>query len=163
MDTTKVASQLISFLGNNQELIGQFVEHPYSTTAKATGAEEQISKSDMSQILTQVAAQLGGQSLGGTETASAASALMGQSGDSIHSLASMLFGGAADTQAAAAPAAKATDAAVPAAAATATAKKADNSAMMAEILTKTAAGAVSSRVFASLLTGALGLGQTQKK
>ena len=60
MDTKSAAAQLLNYLGNNPQLISQFVEHPYSTTAKATGTDERISKDDMSQVLTQVAAQVMG-------------------------------------------------------------------------------------------------------
>lgn len=134
MDTKSVASQLLSFLGNNPQLVSQFVEHPYSTTASVTGSDERISKDDMSQVLTQLAAQASGQSLGSTDTANAASALMGQSGGSIHQLASSLFGGATDS----------------------TASKPSGAPSMAEILAKSAAGALAAQGLATLLTTALG-------
>lgn len=134
MDTKSAAAQLLNYLGNNPQLISQFVEHPYSTTAKATGSDERISKDDMSQVLTQVAAQVSGQKLDSSDTASAASTLMGQNGGSVHQLASALFGGAAQNAA----------------------SKPASGVSTAEILAKSAAGALAARGLASLLVTALG-------
>jgi len=102
MDIQQVASQLVNYLGKNPQLITQFIEHPYSTTAKATGSSEQISKRDMSQIVTAAAALANGQQLGAGDVANIASALMGQNNNSVHSLTSMLFGGGNTQQATAA-------------------------------------------------------------
>ena len=99
MDIQQVASQLINYLGKNPELITQFIEHPYSTTAKATGSDAEISKRDMSQIVTAAAALANGQQLGMGDVANIASALMGQNNNSVHSLTSMLFGGGNTQQA----------------------------------------------------------------
>ena len=88
MDIQAAATQLINYLSKNPELIAQFAKHPYSTTATATGTDEKISKDDMSQIMTQVAAQSSGQHLGSNDIASAAANLLGQSGGSVHTLAS---------------------------------------------------------------------------
>lgn len=102
MDITQVAKQLLAYLGNNPQLIMQLIEHPYSTTAKAAGTDAEISKKDMSQILTTAAALASGQQLGGSDVANIASALLGQNNNSVHSLASMLFGGGNTAQATAA-------------------------------------------------------------
>ena len=99
MDIQKVASQLISYLGNNPQLITQFIEHPYSTTAKATGSDAEISRKDMSQIVTAAAALANNQKLGAGDVANIASALLGQNNNSVHSLTSMLFGGGNTAQA----------------------------------------------------------------
>lgn len=131
MDVQSAAAQLVSYLGSNPDKISQFAQHPYSTTAKVTGTDETISKKDMSRILTQVAAQSNGQALDAGDTKNLASALMGQSGGSVHSLANALFGGAASTTPSGAPS-------------------------TAEILAKTAAGAVAARGMAALLTSAMG-------
>lgn len=139
MDVQSAATQLMSYLGNNPDLVSQFVQHPYSTTAAATGTDERISKADMSQILTQVAAQTTGQSLGSNNVASVASNLLGQNGGSIHALTSALFGGNAAS----------------ASNASASASGAAGSSM-ADILAKTAIGAIASRGLASLITSALG-------
>ena len=93
MDIQQVAKQLLNYLGENPQLITQLIEHPYSTTAQAVGTEEQISKKDMSQILTAAAALSNNQQLGGSDVSNIASALLGQNNNSVHSLASMLFGG----------------------------------------------------------------------
>ena len=99
MDIQQVASQLVNYLGKNPQLITQFIEHPYSTTAKATGSNAEISKRDMSQIVTAAAALANGQQLGMGDVANIASALMGQNNNSVHSLTSMLFGGGNTQQA----------------------------------------------------------------
>lgn len=99
MDIQKTAAQLVSYLGKNPELITQFIEHPYSTTAKATGSDAEISKKDMSQIVTAAAALANNQQLGSNDVANIASALMGQNNNSVHALTSMLFGGGTTQQA----------------------------------------------------------------
>ena len=93
MDILKVASQLLDFLGNDPSLITQFIEHPYSTTAQAIGTEDEISKTDMSQVATAAAALSSNQTLDLGDIANIASALMGQNNNSVHSLTNMLFGG----------------------------------------------------------------------
>jgi hypothetical protein len=110
MDIQQVAKQLINYSGKNPQLIMQLIEHPYSTTAKATGSDAQISKKDMSQILTAAAALASGQQLGGSDVANIASALLGQNNNSVHSLTSMLFGGGNTAQATAAAQANTTQA-----------------------------------------------------
>ena len=132
MDIQAAATQLVDYLGKNPDLIAQFAKHPYSTTATATGSNEKISKDDMSQIMTQVAAQSSGQRLGSNDVASAAASLLGQSGGSVHALASSLFGGAG------------------------TASSASSAPSMADILAKSVIGGVAARGFASILTRALG-------
>ncbi len=99
MDVQSVATQVINFLGQNPQLITQFIEHPYSTTAQATGSDVQISKEDMSQVVTEVAAISNNQQLGMNDIATIASALMGQNNNSVHALTSMLFGGGTTQQA----------------------------------------------------------------
>ena len=140
MDIQAAATQLIDYLGKNPELLAQFAKHPYSTTATATGTDEKISKDDMSQIMTQVAAQSTGQKLGSADIATAATNLLSQNGGSIHALAGSLFGGAAS-----AGANSAASSAAPS---------------MADIIAKSVIGGVAARGMASLITGALG---TNKK
>ena len=93
MDIQKTAKTLIKYLGQNPELIKRFIEHPYSTTATAVGSDARISKKDMSEVLTATAAMSNNQKLGMSDVANIASALLSQNGNSVHSLASMLFGG----------------------------------------------------------------------
>ncbi len=130
MDIQAAAGQLMGFLGDNPDLLGQFVKHPYSTTAQATGTDENISKGDMSQILTQVAAQSTGQDLPVGDIAGIASSLLGDNGGSIHQLAGSLFGGGGG-----------------------------DLGSMAEIAAKSIFGGVAAQGAASLITGALGLGK----
>ena len=93
MDIQKTAQTLITYLGQNPTLIKQFIEHPYSTTAKATGSDAHISKKDMSEVVTATAALANHQKLGMNDVANIAQALLGQNGNSVHALTSMLFGG----------------------------------------------------------------------
>ena len=127
MDIQSVASQLIGYLGNNPDLISQFIAHPYSTTATATGSDATISQTDMSQIVTQVAAQSAGQSLG-NDVSGIASTLLGQNGGSVHALTSALFGNMTS----------------------------DDVSSMAEIAAKSLLGGIAARGAASLISGALG-------
>jgi hypothetical protein len=177
MDVTSVATQLISALAANPELMTQFSQHPYSTTAQVTGSDESISQKDMNRVLTQVAAQATGQNLGLGDTKSLASALLGQNGGSVHALASALFGGAG-AQAGSASGAQGMSlggfdlggvmgaltgaAATPAAAAQA-APQAQGSTgpSMAEIAAKSIAGAVAAQGLAALITGAMSSAQAQ--
>ena len=99
MDIQNVATQLVAYLGQNPALITQFIEHPYSTTAKVTGSNAEISKKDMSQIVTATAALANDQKLSMGDVATISSALMGQNGNSVHALTSMLFGGGTTQQA----------------------------------------------------------------
>ncbi len=175
MDVSAVASQLVGALGNNPDLISQFAQHPYSTTASVTGSDENISQKDMSRILTQVAAQSTGQKLGTNDTKDLASALLGQAGGSVHSLASALFGGAG-AGGAAQPAANANAAAAAggfdlssilgaltgagAGNGSANTGASSNAPSMAQIAAQSIAGGIAARGLAALITGALG---TNKK
>lgn len=127
MDIQSVASQLLGYLGSNPDLISQFVAHPYSTTAQATGSDATISKDDMSQVLTQICAQSSGQSFGSNDVSNIASNLLGQNGGSVHSLASSLFGGTSG-----------------------------NGSSMADIIIKSAIGGIAAQGMAALLSNALG-------
>ena len=135
MDAQAVAAQLISALGENPELLSQFVEHPYSTTAQAAGTEAQISKSDMSKVLTQVAAQACGQKISSSETDKAADLLLGKSGGSIHTLAKTLFGDVSAQPASA---------------------TGQNGTSVAEILAKSVMAAAAAHGVSTLLSGFLG-------
>lgn len=131
MDIQAMATQLTNFLGDNPDLIGQFIEHPYSTTAEANNTDEKISKNDMSQIVTQVAAQATGQSFNAGDLAGIASTLLGQNGGSVHALTGALFGGG----------------------------DASNANSIADIAAKSVLGGVMARGAGSILSSALGLGK----
>jgi len=154
MDIQSAASQLISALGKNPDLLSQLATHPYSTTASVTGTDERISQKDMSRILTQVAAQAGGQDLGTTDTKSLASALMGQTGGSVHSLANALFGGAAAQGTSAN--AGGFDLGGLLGSLTGSSSGSTGAPSMAEIAAKSIAGGLAARGMASLITGVMG-------
>ena len=112
----------------------------------------------MSRIITQVAAQTPGQKLDSAGTKDLASALLGQSGGSVHQLASSLFGGGQQgggldlggilgslTGGGAANGDGAPSAGP----------------SMAEIAAKSIAGAAAARGLAALITGAMGTNKQQ--
>ena len=156
MDVQSAASQLVKALGSNPDMLSQFAQHPYSTTAKVTGTDETISQKDMSRIITQVAAQASGQQLDTGSTKDLASALMSQSGGSVHGLASALFGGAAQQ---AGPGGGFDLSSV---LGTLGGGSSSSSAgpSMAEIAAKSIAGGLAARGMAALITGALSGGKT---
>lgn len=104
MANLDIAQTLVKFLVQNPSLITQFLAHPYSTVDQATGADEHLSKKDMSEVVTAAAALSSGQQFDLGSLASTAATLLGQNGDSVHALTSALFG-AKPAAAAAAPAA----------------------------------------------------------
>lgn len=150
MDVQSAASQLIKALGNNPDLVSQFAQHPYSTTAKVTGTDETISQKDMSRILTQVAAQASGQELDKGGTKDLASALMSQSGGSVHQLASTLFGGAQQPTGSAGGLDLGS-----VLGALGGGSSSSSGPSMAEIAAKSIAGGLAARGMAALITGAL--------
>ena len=158
MDVQSAASQLIKALGSNPDLVSQFAQHPYSTTAKVTGTDERISQKDMSRIITQVAAQANGQQLGTGDTKSLASALMGQSGNSVHQLAGALFGGGAQ-QAGAGNAGGFDLSGVLGALGGTQGTQPSGAPSMAEIAAKSIAGGLAARGMAALITGAMAAGK----
>lgn len=100
MDIFGIAQQLLGAVQSNPNTITNLVEHPYSTTQQVTGSSEKLNKTDMSQVMTMLAALMGGaqpktqqqsQGLDLASLANAASNLMGQNNNSVHSLASSLF------------------------------------------------------------------------
>ena len=161
MDVSAAVSQLFSALSGNPALATQFAEHPYSTTAQVTGTQEDISQKDMSRIVTQLAAQAGGTQLDAGATKDLASALLGQSGGSVHTLASALFGGAAAQASGASEAsgAQASNAAIGGFDLSGIlgmlTEKPSGADSLAEIAAKSIAGGVASRGLAALFTGAL--------
>lgn len=96
MDILSIASQLMGATSQNPSLLTQFLDHPYSTTQQVTGAEQKLDKTDMSQVLTALAAMTGGQQkpeqLDANSIATLASSLLGQNDNSIHGMTNMLFG-----------------------------------------------------------------------
>ena len=161
MDIQSVAAQLVNYLGSNPDKIAQFAQHPYSTTASVMGTDETISQKDMSRVLTQVAAQTTGQQLGTDDTKSLASALMGQSGDSVHALANALFGGGAK----ASEATSGVDLGSLIGSLTGGNASGNTSAgpSMAEIAAKSVAGGLAARGLAMLITSAMSANKNNPK
>ncbi|MBQ6395380.1 MAG: hypothetical protein IJH87_03440, partial [Atopobiaceae bacterium] len=101
MDILSIAQQLFGAVQQNPDTIGSIIEHPYSTTQQLTGASEQLGKTDMSQVITTLAALMGGAQPQATQQkpagldlntlANVASTLLGQNNNSVHDLASTLF------------------------------------------------------------------------
>ena len=156
MDVQSAAAQLISALGSNPDLVSQFAQHPYSTTASVTGTDERISQKDMSRIITQVAAQASGQQLGAGDTKDLASALMSQSGGSVHGLASALFGGGSGAQS---QGAGGLDLGGILGALGGGSASGSGAPSMTEITAKSIAGGLAARGMAALITGAMGAGK----
>ena len=92
MANLDIAQTLVKFLAQNPSLITQFLAHPYSTVDQATGADEHLSKKDMSEVVTAAAALSSGQQFDLGSLASTAATLLGQNGDSVHALTTALFG-----------------------------------------------------------------------
>lgn len=97
-DIPQLAEQVVKYLGQHPEMLTQFVDHPYSTVQEATKAEEKLDRTGMSQLLTAAAALATGQAPNASafdtgNLATLAGNLLGQNDNSIHTLASSLFGG----------------------------------------------------------------------
>ena len=96
-DIPQLAEQVVKYLGQHPEMLSQFVDHPYSTVQEATDTSDKLDRTDMSQLLTAAATLATGQtssasSIDTGNLATLAGNLLGQNGNSIHSLASALFG-----------------------------------------------------------------------
>ena len=92
MANLDIAQTLVKFLAQNPSLITQFLAHPYSTVDQATGADEHLSKKDMSEVVTAAAAMSTGQNVDMSNLAGVASTLLAQNGGSVHALTNALFG-----------------------------------------------------------------------
>ena len=92
MANVDIASTLVQFLAQNPQLITQFLDHPYSTTQQATGASEQLSQTDMSEVVTAAAALSTGNNVDFSNLASVAATLLSQNNGSVHTLTNTLFG-----------------------------------------------------------------------
>ena len=106
---TEIAQILIEALKANPDLVETFLEHPYTAVQEATGAEEKLDKEDMSEVVTTAAGLASGQDFDMSNIGSLASAFLGVSDNSVHSLVGSLFGGGQTQQQAAAPAVQETN------------------------------------------------------
>ena len=88
-----IAQTLVGALSSNPDLLNTFLEHPYTAVQEATGADEKLDKEDMSEVVTAAAGLASGQSFDASNLGSLASTLLGQNGNSVHTLVGSLFGG----------------------------------------------------------------------
>ena len=86
--------QALSFFVSNPDMLAGLADHPYSTVRKATGKED-VSRDEVSQVVTAASALAGGQAVDFSSLSSIASGLLAQNGGSAHALASSLLGGSA--------------------------------------------------------------------
>ena len=84
--------QALSFFVENPQMLSGLMEHPYSTVRTATGKED-VSRDEVSQVVTAASALAGGQAVDFGSLASIASGLLSQNGGSAHALANALLGG----------------------------------------------------------------------
>ncbi|MGI6221273.1 MAG: hypothetical protein ACOYIP_05335 [Coriobacteriales bacterium] len=91
MDIQEMITKLLGSAEKEPQVLQELVEHPYSTIRKVTGLKE-VSKEQASQVVAGTAAAARGKQIDMGSLAGIASAMLGQSGGSVHSLADMLLG-----------------------------------------------------------------------
>ncbi len=96
MGIEDIIQQLIGGVTSDPDLMGNLVEHPYSTVRETTGMEE-VSRDQVSQALTAFSALASGQQVDFGNLSSMASQLLAENGGSAHSLAESLLGAKAGT------------------------------------------------------------------
>ena len=98
LDTMSMIKNLIGGVMQDPSLLGNLSEHPYSTIRQTSGIEEEISRDQASQVLAAFANLASPGSTDLTGLSNLASGMLASNGNSVHSLAASLFGGAAATQ-----------------------------------------------------------------
>ena len=96
MDIQDLVKMLVGTVGENPDLLGSLMQHPYSTIGNLTN-NENVSSEEASQAVTAMAALASGQPVDFGSLASVASQLLAGNGGSAHSLAASLLGSAAPT------------------------------------------------------------------
>ncbi len=94
MDMQDVVKLLVGSAEKDPNLLGNLMQHPYSTIGNLTD-NENVSKEEASQVVTAMAALAGGQAVDFGSLGSVASQLLAGSGNSVHSLADALLGSGA--------------------------------------------------------------------
>ena len=94
MATQDIIKQLLNVVASNPQILSNLMEHPYSTVAQVTGEDREISKQEAAEVVTATTALASGQSVDFGQLAGIASQMLGKNGNSVHSLASSLLGGA---------------------------------------------------------------------
>ena len=92
MAIQEIVQQVIKAVTSNPNLLSDLVAHPYSTISKLTGIET-VTKEQAAETVTATSALASGQSIDFSTLASVAAKLLSKSDNSVHSLASSLFGG----------------------------------------------------------------------
>ena len=98
MDTMSMIKNLIGGVMQNPDLLGSLSEHPYSTIRQTSGIVEEIPRDQASQVLAAFANLASPGETDLTSLSGVASGMLADNGNSVHSLASSLFGGAATSQ-----------------------------------------------------------------
>ena len=98
MDTASMIKNLVGSVMENPDLLGSLSEHPYSTIRQTSGIEEEIPRDQASQVLAAFASLASPGETDLTGLSGMASGMLADNGNSVHSLASSLFGGAAQSQ-----------------------------------------------------------------
>ena len=98
MDTMSMIKNLIGGVMQNPDLLGNLSEHPYSTIRQTSGIEEEIPRDQASQVLAAFSALASPGETDLTGLSGLASGVLSDNGNSVHSLAASLFGGAAQSQ-----------------------------------------------------------------
>ena len=91
MDIQDLVQMLVGGVGEDPDLLGSLMEHPYSTIGNLTDNSD-VSKEEASQAVTAMAALASGQSVDFSSLGEVASQLLAGSDNSVHSLASALLG-----------------------------------------------------------------------
>lgn len=91
MDIQQMISMLLGSAEKNPNILSNLVEHPYSTIREVTGLQD-VSREQASQVVAGTAAAARGQQIDLGNLAGIASALLGKSDNSVHSMADMLLG-----------------------------------------------------------------------
>ena len=93
MDLTSMITSLVGGVMENPDLLGNLAEHPYSTIRQTSGIEEEIPRDMASQVLAAFSTLASPGESDLTDLSGLASGLLSDNGNSVHSLASSLFGG----------------------------------------------------------------------
>lgn len=91
MASQDIVQQLVNSVVSNPDLMGNLVEHPYSTVSQATGQEE-VSRDEVSEVLAALSTLGSGQQIDFGNLAQIASSLLADNGGSAHAMAQSLFG-----------------------------------------------------------------------
>lgn len=95
MTTEDLVKMVVEAISANPDLLGSLTEHPYSTVQKVTGQTGEIDRSVISEVIAAVYAIATGQNVDFGSLAKIATKLLGQNGNSAHTMAESLLGAVA--------------------------------------------------------------------